>query len=86
MSPSREQKYGNSALILLYATRVEGMEKGKEVKRREGEGGGGGGGGGGRGVSLGGSRRERVILTPARRDSKVSSLKWLVLFLSQHMF
>ena len=47
MSPSREQKYGNSALILLYATRVEGREKGMEVKRREGEGGGGGGGGGG---------------------------------------
>ena len=42
MSPSREQKYGNSALILLYATRVEGREKGMEVKRREGEGGGGG--------------------------------------------
>ena len=48
MSPSREQKYGNSALILLYATRVEGREKGREVKRTEEEGGGGGGGRGGR--------------------------------------
>ena len=84
MSPSREQKYGSSAFILLYATRVEGREKGKEVKRREGE--GGGGGGGEEGGGIGGSRRGRVILTPARRDSKVSSLKWLVLFLSQRIF